>query len=332
MTTSSPFSPPASPVTPAALRAGEKPLLHILEMASAFDGWGGTEIHLLNLSEQLIRRGHRVTVACRPGKFVEAECQKRGIPTFALTIKNPSDRSAIAPLRDHLRQNRYDVVHSHWVQDYLIPPTLARWTHTPVALLSHHSPHPFKNDFRRFLFRRVLCNKIIALSESVRQMLINREGMPAEKVVTIHHGTDTNAFRQTTLSPDAVRADWGIAPNAFVVGMTGRIAVEKGILDFLAALTKVPKNPARPLHAVLIGEGPQEAEVRAFVRAQGLESCVTFAGFRRDANNAINALDALVLASTWAEPCAAVVQQAMALGKPVIGTDIGGTPEMIAGK
>ncbi|MDX1932264.1 MAG: glycosyltransferase family 4 protein, partial [Capsulimonadales bacterium] len=54
-----------------------------------------------------------------------------------------------------------------------------------------------------------------------------------------------------------------------------------------------------------------------------------FAGFRADVNNAMNALDVHVLASTWAEPCAAVIQQAMALGKPVIGTDIGGTPEMI---
>ncbi|MDX1932192.1 MAG: glycosyltransferase family 4 protein, partial [Capsulimonadales bacterium] len=54
-----------------------------------------------------------------------------------------------------------------------------------------------------------------------------------------------------------------------------------------------------------------------------------FAGFRADVNNAMNALDVHVLASTWAEPCAAVIQQAMALGKPVIGTDIGGTPEMV---
>ena len=65
-------------------------------------------------------------------------------------------------------------------------------------------------------------------------------------------------------------------------------------------------------------------------RELGIADQVIFAGFRSDVNNAINALDTLVLASVWEEPCAAVVQQAMALGKPVIGTNIGGTPEMVA--
>ena len=54
-----------------------------------------------------------------------------------------------------------------------------------------------------------------------------------------------------------------------------------------------------------------------------------FTGFRDDVNNAINALDIVAVPSTWNEPCSAVVQQAMALRKPVIGTRAGGTPEMV---
>ena len=54
-----------------------------------------------------------------------------------------------------------------------------------------------------------------------------------------------------------------------------------------------------------------------------------FAGFRADVNNIVAALDVVVSASTWNEPCSAVVQQGMALCKPVIGTRVGGTPEMI---
>jgi glycosyltransferase involved in cell wall biosynthesis len=56
---------------------------------------------------------------------------------------------------------------------------------------------------------------------------------------------------------------------------------------------------------------------------------MTFAGFRSDVNDAMSALDIVVVPSTWNEPCSAVVQQAMALSKPVIGTRVGGTPEMV---
>ena len=303
--------------------------LNILEVGSAFPGWGGTEIHLLHLSEQLIKRGHRVTVACRPGKFVEAECQKRNLPTFALTIKNQTDWKQAPILWRRLKSDNYDVVHVHWSPDYLVPALLARWAKVPVVLMSHHSPHPFKNNFRRRLIRRTY-NRLIALSESVRTMLVETQAMPPEQVVTIHHGTDTEAFRQTTLPPESIRSEWGLPPDTFVVGIAGRIGREKGITVLINALALLTERGDTRTHLVIIGSGPQEAETREAVSAQNLSSRVTFAGFRSDANNAINALHVLVLASTWAEPCAAVVQQAMALGKPVIGTRSGGTPEMIA--
>jgi len=56
---------------------------------------------------------------------------------------------------------------------------------------------------------------------------------------------------------------------------------------------------------------------------------VIFSPFRTDVNNVFNALDIIVVPSTWEEPCSAVIQQAMALSRPVIGTRAGGTPEMI---
>ena len=80
---------------------------------------------------------------------------------------------------------------------------------------------------------------------------------------------------------------------------------------------------------MIIGDGPFEPQVRATIKELGLEDRVIFAGFRGDINNVINALDIMTLPSTWNEPCAAVVQQGMALSKPVVGTRAGGTPEMI---
>jgi glycosyltransferase involved in cell wall biosynthesis len=302
----------------------DEPRLNILQVGSGFPGWGGTELHLLNLSEQLVARGHRVTVAARPGKFVEAEAQKRGLPTVPLTVKRQWDFHDAGKFRRLIRQERFDVVHVHWSTDYVVAPLVARQCGVPVVVMSRHSPYRLKSALGRYLYDKVLFDRIIALSESVRHTLLG-QGLRQEQVVTIHHGTDTEAFRHTTLDPAAVRAEWGIATDAFVTGLVGRIAEEKGWRTFLRALAALPV-----VCGVLIGDGPQAGEAKALAAELGLGDRLIFAGFRADVNNAINALDALILASTWAEPCAAVVQQAMALSKPVIGTSLGGTPEMVA--
>ncbi|GAB4465182.1 MAG: glycosyltransferase family 4 protein [Armatimonadaceae bacterium] len=309
--------------------SGKKPL-KILQVGSGFPGWGGTELHLINLAEQLTRRGHQVLVAARPGKFVEQEAQKRNLPTVPLTVQRQMDFGDSGKFRDLMRREQFDVVHVHWSTDYIVGPWVAKQVGVPAVLMSRHSPYPLKSLMGRYLYNRVLFDRIIALSESVRQTLLG-QGLDADKVVTIHHGTDTEAFRATTKPAAQVRQEWGIPDEAFVVGLAGRIAEEKGWRVLIEALT-LPAVAQRGVRAVLIGDGPEGELARQMVQERGLSSRVTFAGFRSDINNAIGAVDVLVLTSTWAEPCAAVVQQAMALGKPVIGTNIGGTPEMVADK
>ena len=305
--------------------------LRILQVGSGFPGWGGTELHLVNLGEQLVLRGHHVTVSARPDGFVEAEARKRGLATAPVTVRRQWDFADRNALRDLLARERFDVVHVHWSTDYAVTPLLARRAGVPAVVMSRHSPYPLKSALGRYLYDRVLFDRVIALSESVRRTLIAPKtgNQRAEKVVTIHHGTDTEAFRQTTLSTDAVRAEWGIPAGRFVVGLVGRIAPEKGYAVFLDAVAQAIKAGAN-VHAVIVGDGPDAAVAKERAARPDLAGRVTFGGFRSDVNNAMNALDVFVLASTWAEPCAAVVQQAMALSKPVIGTDTGGTPEMVA--
>ena len=313
-------------LAPHAVTTSERPL-RILQVGSHFSGWGGAEIHVLNVAEDLMRRGHQVCVSCRPGRFVEARSKERGLPVFPATVKRQRDwRSAIRYFL-YLRREKFDIVHAHWRDDYIVPLTMARLAQVPVRLISHHSPTPLTPNEVDSLSKR-LTNRIIALSESVRGMLIGC-GIPANHVVTIHHGTDTEAFRETTLSPTAVRAEWGIPDNRLVVGLVGRIAPEKGHTVFMDAVAQAIRQGAN-VHAVMVGDGRDAQAARSRALEPDLVGRVTFAGFRSDVNNAMNALDVFVLASTWAEPCAAVVQQAMALGKPVIGTNTGGTPEMVA--
>jgi glycosyltransferase involved in cell wall biosynthesis len=301
--------------------------LTVLQVASGLPNFGGTELHLINLAEQLVGRGHAVHVLARPGSYVFEESTRRGLTVHPGVVKSQSDYAAYPRLLPLFRSVKYDVVHVHMFPDHLMPPAAARRAGVPVNVMSHHLPYPLKKGIhKRIAVKHFLFNRMVAVSESVRQTLIG-SGLRPEQVLTIHHGTDTDAFRQTTLPPGEVRREWGVPEGRFLVGVVGRVAEEKGVDQFLKAMALLADAP---VHGVVVGEGKVLAEMRDLATRLRLDDRVTFAGFRADVNNAVNAMDALLLASTWAEPCAAVIQQAMAVSKPVIGTNIGGTPEMIA--
>ena len=105
------------------------------------------------------------------------------------------------------------------------------------------------------------------------------------------------------------------------------MAQEKGHKYLFDSLRLIPDLDF--VKIVVVGEGPQLEEQRQYVEQSGLSDRVVWVPFRSDVNNVINALDIVTVPSTWQEPCSAVIQQAMALSKPVIGTKVGGTPEMI---
>jgi glycosyltransferase involved in cell wall biosynthesis len=121
----------------------------------------------------------------------------------------------------------------------------------------------------------------------------------------------------------------GLAPDDIAVGIVGRVAPEKGHRDLLEALRLLAdRHPC--LRVVVVGNGPDVPALRREVSEKGLGARVVFAGFREDVNNVIAALDVVAVPSVWPEPCSAVIQQGMALGKPVVATRMGGTPEMVA--
>jgi glycosyltransferase involved in cell wall biosynthesis len=300
--------------------------LSVLQVATGFPSWGGTELHILNLSEQLRHRGYDVTIACRPGRWVEERAKQMGLPTVPITVMRQGDWQDFGRLRRYLRENKTDVMHVHWSLDMVVPGFAARMEHVPVRILSRHMPYPFKSRLGTLLYSRYLFTRMVTVSNSVRETLL-RCGVADDKIQVIHHGTDVEAFAATTVDRKIVRQELGIPADSVAVGIIGRIAPEKGHRVLLEALNRL--NGRYPLCLVVVGSGPDEQSLRDSAAKLGLSDKVIFAGFRDDVNNAVNAMDVVTVPSTWNEPCSAVVQQGMALSKPVIGTRAGGTPEMV---
>jgi len=300
--------------------------LRVLQIATGFENWGGTELHILNLSDQLQQRGYEVTIACRPGKWVESRAQQMGLATVPIRVLKQQDWQDFGPLRRLIREKQIDVLHVHWSTDVVVPGFAAVMEHVPVRILSRHMPYPFKNRLGTYLYSQVLFTHLVTVSDSVRKTLL-KCGVPENRVDVIHHGTDVGKFIQTTRSAQDVRKELGIPVDSVAVGIVGRIAPEKGHKILMEAASIL--GDRYPISYVIIGDGPDSDLIKNMAKSLKIEDRVFFAGFRDDVNNAILAMDIVTVPSTWNEPCSAVVQQAMALNKPVVGTLAGGTPEMI---
>ena len=299
--------------------------LNILQVAGSFTNWGGIELHLLNLGVQLRRRGHRVWVSAQRGRWVQQKALSLDLPVLEVSGRSQQDWSDFRRYYDLFRRERVDVVHTHGNRDMLVPAVAARLAGVPVVVTTWHLPKPFHTP-RGGRIIMSLYNRMIAVSNSVRDMHL-RHGVAPDKVQVIHHGTDVAAFQAVTHVRETSRASLGIPPDRIAVGIVGRVSPEKGHRYLLEAARTLGER--FPLHYVVVGDGPDEGAVREHARALGLADRVSFAGFRDDVNNAINALDIVAVPSIWNEPCAAAVQQAMVLSRPVIGTAVGGTPEMV---
>jgi glycosyltransferase involved in cell wall biosynthesis len=113
-----------------------------------------------------------------------------------------------------------------------------------------------------------------------------------------------------------------------VVGLVANIRGSKGHTVFLDAARAV-LEAAPDTRFLIVGDGVGFDQVKARVREMGLESRVILTGFRRDVPEVMAALDVLVLPSTRSEATSQVIPQALAVGTPVVGSDVGGIPELV---
>ncbi len=283
-------------------------------------GFGGQEIRIIAESRWLAGHGWRALIAGQPGARLLVEAERAGIPTFPVAMRGAWDFRAIAALHRLLQAHDVTLVHTHSSIDAWVGGLAALALGVPVVRSRHVTiPIPWH---RAFVYR--LADRVIASGEAVAA-IVRGAGVAAERVVAIGPGLDTERFH-AGVSGAAVRAELGLAGP--VVGLVANIRGSKGHQYFLEAARAV--RAARPdARFVIVGDGVGFDDVRRRVKEAGLEREVIMTGFRRDVPEVMAALDVLVLPSIRSEAMSQVIPQALAVGTPVVGTTIGGTPELV---
>src|SRR5213083_2059662 len=271
-------------------------------------GFGGQEIRILAESRWLATHGWRALIAAQPGTRLLAEAERAGVATVAVRMRGPWSLLAVAALRRVIRANDVAVVHTHSSIDAWVAGLAARSLGVPVVRSRHVSiPIPPR---RALVYR--LADRVITSGEAVAAIVRGA-------------GVDTARFHPN-VSGAGVREELGLRGPA--VGLVANIRGSKGHEHFLEAarLVLAERSDARFL---IVGDGIGFEDVRRRVKEMSLEPRVLMTGFRRDVPEVMAALDVLVLPSTMSEAMSQVIPQALAVGTPVVGTAVGGTPELI---
>jgi len=205
---------------------------------------------------------------------------------------------------------------------------LHRLTRLPVLYHIHNNYIDYPAN-RRAL---ALAAGIIANSAEMRRDFIRHLGPGLERIRVLYNGIDAERFRPG--QPSRFRDEVGAAPDDVLIGITSRLAPDKGQETFLRAAVIVARAEPRA-RFVIVGDDAifsdnrdYISELKRFVAEHGLTGCVGFAGFRSDMAAVYAGLDVLVNAA-WREAFGLVVVEAMSCGKVVVGTEAGGIPEII---
>jgi glycosyltransferase involved in cell wall biosynthesis len=191
------------------------------------------------------------------------------------------------------------------------------------------------HGFTRFTWkRRLICRMMgrgtdlsLAVSETVRRHLVEQGGLNPDRVRVVHNGVDQTRVQQARPRQE-VRAALGLAPDAQVVGLVGRLDHwGKGHRELFEALAELrPRYPR--LQALLVGGGRRLEDMRLAAHDMGLAAAVHFLGNREDVPDLLAAMDIFALPS-YSEGVSLALLEAMAAGLPVIASEVGGLPEVV---
>lgn len=291
---------------------------------------GGAEVLAARLARRLSGR-YRFVFACldEVGSMA-AGLRDEGFPVHVLDRRPGIDLACARRLGALARAEGVDVMHAHQYSPFFYA-GLSRFPRRrpPVLFTEHGRAFPDLTGRSHRPVNRLLLrggDRVIGVGRAVRQVLIDKEGLPAGRVEVVYNGIDTAAYAGSGRR-DEVRRELGLGPDDFVMMFVARLDPIKDHATALRALARVAavRGDAK---LVVVGEGPSAEAVAGEVARLGLGDRVLMAGVRTDVARLLEGADATVLTSL-SEGIPLSLIEAMAAGLPVVATRVGGVPEVV---
>lgn len=302
--------------------------------------WTGPAEPALHVASSLRKRGHEVTMATGDPTDHEPHFQNqveaRGVTLLrGMTLdkhigflRNMRD---VRFLTEWLRAHPQDVMHSHMPNDHLIGGRARAKAKLscPIVRSNYDPEGPAPGIRTRYLLRHHTDFLVLA-SQGAFDVVRARFDFPQRKMVVIEPGVDTDRFDATRPAPDK-RAQYGIAPDEFVIGIVARVQAKRRFDVFLEAIRSL-KQQWPKLRVMVVGGGTHIEEVAVKpAKEMGLGETVIFTGIQRadDYLGLLKAFDVKVFLFPGSEGSCRAVREAMSMGLPVLAARRGMLPEIV---
>lgn len=297
-------------------------------------GLGGAERVVINLAKGLDKTKFNPMVCCLndKGEFA-VELEERGIPVIALNKRLGIDIAVIGKLISVIKERNIQIVHTHLWGANFWGRIAAKMAGVPVIIATEHNVDTWKSWFNfaldRWLSRST--DKIIAVSNKVKEFYQSK-GINPKKIAVIYNGVDIAKGEERRAKIDSrssildYRKEFNIKNDETMLAIIGRLVEQKGHRYLFEALNML--NGKYKVRLLVVGNGPLLQELQQRAMSYDLSAKIIFTGLRKDVPDLLKITDILVLPSLR-EGLPMVALEAMAVGKPIIATNVGGTPEVV---
>ena len=301
---------------------------------------GGTETFARELSLQLGERGWK-SVLCFLSEPTPEVRRFLDLPNISLEVLANSTNGNWNTQRDLMRimdQHRPEKLHLHFVSFLNSYSWLARVRSVKqVFFTDHHSrPAGYVQTRAPFWKRNAVrvinqpLTKVICVSRYGYECMTSFDLLPRERFEMIYNGVDLSRVKTDLSLARNFRRRYSISDNRAIVTQVSWMIPEKGIADFLAAARLVLAHN-RNVQFVLVGDGANRNKYMKDAAAMGIENHLTWTGMVEDpfGEGVFSAADVVCQFSRWEEVFGWMIAEAMAHGKPIVATRVGGIPELI---
>ena len=304
---------------------------------------GGAADNTLRQVDAITRAGYDVALAvgvnASEPAFVERarrqDCRLIDVPTLVRDPAPARDVRAVVTLVRTLRRRRAAIVHTHTSKAGFLGRLAARLARTPAIVHQPHG-HIFYGYYGRAVTALYVALERIAARWSDRLITLTEREIEEHlalgigrrsQFVTVPSGVPTAELRARAPGRAAARAALGLPDGAFVVAALGRLVPVKGF-DLLVEAMPALLAAVPDAHAIVIGDGPEEAALAALARRLGVSARVRLSGTSTDPVSILAGVDVLA-APSRNEGMGRALVEAMALGVPVVGAEVGGIPSVV---
>jgi len=298
--------------------------MNVLELIETLDT-GGAERMVSCLALSMRAQGDSVSIVCLRDlgrmPIPREHFDEAGVNLVELNKTDGFSPKAVRQLLDYVRDQNFDVIHTHNPQVNHYGALVARLGSIPVLVNTLHGTSTLGMPRWALALYRVSCagtTRVVPVCKAVDVELRQRLGLSPYKTAVIYNGIDLSELQ--TLP---VRAPDG----EFVFGTMGRLVPVKDHRSLLEAFHIVKQRHAH-CRLEILGFGELEDDLKNLAETLGISGSVVFRGFSSDVGSFLRGIDAFVLSSV-SEGLPLTLLEGMAAGKPIVSTAVGGVPELV---